>query len=67
MAVFSRPWRFERLRSGQLPTSACTSSKPMHLAYMQHAEGCYETSLEDISIPVVEALCPTLYDYVYFA
>ena len=34
---------------------------------MHHAEGCYETSLEDISMPVVEAQCPTLYDYVYFA
>ena len=31
-----------------------------------HAEGCYVASLGDISMPVVEAQCPTLYDYVYF-
>ena len=49
-------------KSGDLPPNRETWKLCMH-----HAEGCYETSLEYISMPVVEALCPTLYDYVYFA
>ena len=35
MAVFRRTslsLRVERLRSGQLPTSGCMPSKPMHMA-----------------------------------
>ena len=32
-----------------------------------HAECCYETSLEVIFMPAVEAQCPTLYDNVNFA
>ena len=36
-------------------------------AHAHHAECCYETSLEDISVPAAEAKCPTVYDFVYFA
>ena len=32
----SLPWRVERLRSGQLPTSGCMSSKPRHLVRTMH-------------------------------
>ena len=33
-------------------------------AHAHHAECCYGTSLEDISVPAAEAKCPTVYDYV---
>ena len=56
------PWRVEPLRSvNYIHQVVETDASVTH-----NADCCYETSLEDISMPAVEEQYPTLYDYVYF-
>ena len=51
------PWPVERPLCGQRPASGCMSSKPMHL--VRSRRRLRKSSPEDISMPVVEAACPT--------